>query len=62
MKDQQMKVEDLRTSVEKEGLKKEDMVAMCLNKIQSLYDYLMNFLLFLESSTVFRFLNYSIFE
>lgn len=53
MKDQQMKVEDIRASVEKEGLKKEDMVAMCLNKIQSLYDYLMNFLLFLESSTVF---------
>lgn len=53
MKDQQMKVEELRASVEKEGLKKEDMVAMCLNKIQSLYDYLMNFLLFLESSTVF---------
>lgn len=62
MKDQQMKVEDLRASAEKEGLKKEDMVAMCLNKIQSLYDYLMNFLLFLESSTVFWFLNYSIFE
>ena len=59
MKDQQMKVEDLRASVEEEGLKKEDMVAMCLNKIQSLYDYLMNFLLFLESSTVFWFLNYS---